>query len=123
MSYIFTLYWSSYQDYLFNSGFADTDNVLSLTGGTLGFIKMSTATDEDNIDVDNQSFVLQGETLRDCQRIINDELGYEFNNGFVLKKLAKSERDRVLRRLRREGYSLKQIELLTGISKRIIQRA
>lgn len=115
--------WSSYQDYIFNSEFTDTDNVLSLTGGALGFINMSTTTDEEPIDVNNQGFVLQGEPLRDCQRIINDELGFEFNNGFVLKKLAKEERDRVLRRLRREGYSLKQIELLTGISKRIIQRA
>lgn len=115
--------WSSYQNYIFNSEFTDTDNILSLTGGVLGFISMSTMTDEEHLDVDTQGFVLQGVTLRDCQRIINDELGFEFNNGFVLKKLAKAERDRVLRRLRREGYSLKQIELLTGISKRIIQRA
>ena len=115
--------WSSYQDYIFNSEFTDTDSILSLTGGVLGFINMSTTTDEERLDVDTPEFVLQGVTLRDCQRIINDELGFEFNNGFVLKKLAKAERDRVLRRLRREGYSLKQIELLTGISKRIIQRA
>lgn len=115
--------WSSYQDYINNAKFTDTDNLLSLTGGVLGFIKMSATTDEEYIDVDNQGFVLQGEPLRDCQRIINDELGFEFNNGFVVKKLAKAERDRVLRRLRQEGYSLKQIELVTGVSKRIIQRA
>lgn len=97
--------------------------MLSLTGGVCGFVKMSSMADDEKADIGTHEFVLQGKTLRDCQAIINDELGYEFNNGLILKKLAKAERDHVLMRLRQEGYSLEQIELVTGISKRIIQRA
>ncbi|MBQ6388732.1 MAG: transposase [Mogibacterium sp.] len=111
--------WSSYRDYLEDRGIADRDDIIAYFGNLEAFIKFSQSDDsEDYMDCE-----LPSDKMRMAQKIINEELGHEFNNGFIVKKYAKEDRDKVLRRLRKEGYSIKQIELLTGVSKRIIQRA
>lgn len=111
--------WSSYRDYLEDKGITDRDDIIAYFGNIEAFIEFSQSDDsEDYMDCE-----LPSDKMRMAQKIINEELGHEFNNGFVVKKYAKEDRDKVLRRLRKEGYSVKQIELLTGVSKRIIQRA
>lgn len=111
--------WSSYKEYLVDEGLADREEVMAYFGSKGEFLKFSQIDDSDDYE-DN---ILPVDKLRLAQKIINEELGHEFNNGFVVKKYVKEDRDRVLRRLRNEGYSVKQIELLTGVSRRIIQRA
>ena len=115
--------WSSYKEYEAGKGFADIEEILSDFGSLKDFAQFSEGEYPDDDLDDYLGCTPSDDKMHRAQLIINEELGYEFNNGFVVKKCAKEERDRVLRRLRKEGYSLKQIELLTGVSKRIIQRS
>lgn len=46
----------------------------------------------------------------------------DVKNGVSLQKMAKHDRDDVIRSLRRAGLSIRQIERLTGISRGVIQR-
>lgn len=111
--------WSSYNDYIYGKGIADTEEILEIFGGSENFKVFSK---ERDLAVPLEC-EMPDDKLALGLTIINDELGHKYNNGFIVKKLIKEVRDKVLRRLRREGFSYKQIELLTGVSKRIIQRA
>ena len=108
--------WSSYGDYLRESGIADTSRVLSMVGGHEGFLGFCAdgrfgayypraskrVPDEDAVQA--AVFALDG-----------------MEPGHV-KELPKGRRDDTLRVLRAAGITVKQIERLTGIGHNTISR-
>ena len=113
--------WSSYNDYTGGSGITDTEYVLGELGGVDQFVEFSAAWDED-----------QGEHYMDCEmaavtiedgiEIVRKHFGNQIENGFIVKRLKKAERDIIIGEMKSAGLRNKQIELITGVSKEIIRR-
>ena len=111
--------WSSYSELVCGvDPIVNRDRVLSLFGGVDRFVAF------------HERGGLEGEALRsprgrarnwEVERIAADVLG-EFPASSV-KSLPKAERNEVLRRLRSEGLTIKQVERLTSIGRNIIARA
>ena len=111
--------WSSYSEFLSPDGTSTTEHVLEIFGGVRPFIEFhSTESDDRVLDV------------RPLRRRIGDTQVVEFaNREFgpdALSSVAgmpREERDTALRRLKQEGASVRQIQRLTGVGKRVIERA
>ncbi len=112
--------WSSYKEYLHEAGVARTDFILSLFSDREDFIAFSKMKIEDD---DNVVSFKEWSNLEEGLKIIQGEMGYDLKDGLIVKTLKKEYRDSILRKLKKEGLTTKQIELLTGVSKRIVERA
>lgn len=113
--------YSSYNTYLTGKGLANTEDIMKIFGNLDSFVTFSSEKDESYsggiIDDDyGNSFLDEG------LNIISKEVGMKCNNGLIVKQLEKNKRNIVLRKLKDSNLNLKEIELLTGVSKRIIQR-
>lgn len=119
-------YWTSYDDYLSGTGITDTDAVLSLFAAetrTARRLFSDFMKDDCHIQDERLRFeVTQQERAE--QRIeasIDDILGQ--GKARRLIHLAKPQRNEQLRRLKDAGFSLRQIEDATGISRNVVARA
>ncbi len=108
--------WSSYHEYLGQPTLSDTALVLDLLGGRGGFIEFSSAPDQ-------RSYRFEGPT-----RVAADEM-YDLAVGALdgrdptdLKRLPPEERNAGLESLREAGLSLRQIQMVSGIGYRTVQR-
>ena len=110
--------WSSWREYVKRPVLVRTELILDLSGGAAGFREFSAEEDEGGcLDV-RDSFRL---TDRDAQKIIRERLRME--SGTMVQGLDRGARDDALRTLKGSGLSLRQIERLTGINRKVIRSA
>ena len=114
--------WSSYREYLGTPRFTETSFVLGMYDGETDFAKFHEQKGgEAFLDVSDQRSVARAVTQDEVLARAKSVLG---ENAFeALPGLPKSERDEHLRRLSQAGLSIRQMELATGVSRGIIQRA
>ena len=108
--------WSSYKDYVGTTGFGitNTELVLGILGGIDGFVEISSRSGLKIVDKPN------GIIKTDPLLIAYDELGEDLVPRIA--SLERGRRDEALRRLRKRGLSVRQIEFITGIGKSTIAR-
>lgn len=109
--------WSSYEDYVDDSGFTDTQYAINLFGRRDKLLKY-VSQENDDICLELRE-PAPGESR--AKQIIQAQLGTD--SGTVLQKMGKKERDEALRKLKQNGLSVRQIERLTGISRGVVQKA
>ena len=120
-------YWSSYSEYTSytrkgkQKALCDTDFALEMLGGVEAFVRFHGAIDEKShfIDVDNPSGSVRSMSNEAVVQLVKSVSG--FDNLYEIKSLDRSARNKVLRKLRDAGLSIRQIERLTGIGRGIIQ--
>jgi REP element-mobilizing transposase RayT len=108
--------WSSYREYIDKSVLTDTYLILSMLGKG-NFVEFHQE-DEKGIHEVNDRVSKSEEYIRDrIIKIMNGRQAYE------ISLLPKNQRDDVIKLLRKEeGFSIRQIERATGISRGIISR-
>lgn len=111
--------WSSYREYTGESILINQNFFLEIIGDMDQFISFS-AEKDDTIIMDCDDDVL---SEKDALCLIGHELGMDCSNAGIIKSLSKPERDRIILLLKNSGMSVRTIERITGISKRIIYRA
>ena len=116
-----TYKWSSYSEYILKRGICNREILLSMLGESVDFVKFSLIKDKDEFDY--ISIRNKNATYDDGLRIIGDCLGIECNDATFVKRLRKSERDRIIHSMKEYGLTNRQIEHMTGISRSIVQRA
>lgn len=107
--------WSSYSEYLNKPILVDTDFMLSITDKN-SFIKFHQQEEKGHFQVSDR---IRRSDSSVRQRII--EL-MEGKDPQVLGEFIKPERDKILKKLKEEGFSIRQIERATGVSRGIIAR-
>lgn len=110
--------WSSYIDYIVDQGITDRNYFLSIIGGKAAFIKYSNMSDNCKV-MDCDSIAL---SLEVALNIINNHTGMNCTDGSIVKSLVKKKRDAVISSLKEAGFTNREIERLTGISKYIVSR-
>lgn len=114
-----TYKWSSFNDYLMGKGITDRDIVMSLVSDINAFVKMSNIKDDTEVmDCDHRRL-----TTKDGAEYVRSKYGFECGENSVIKSLIKSERNAILRDLKDNGYTAKQIERITGVSRAIVYKA
>ena len=114
--------WSSYRDYLENTGFTDTSLVLEIFGGERAFIA---AHETENANLAGY----HGRAQKGVRHRVDDtearEIAVEIFGEEGIQNLANEERERRNRgiaTLRRAGLTTNQVERITGIGRGIIDR-
>ena len=114
--------WSSYSEYASSPALCSTDTVLEIIGGAAEFARFQSNNTESNgcIDIDesNRAAVLDDDQ---ASVIARELLGHDTFS--KLKELNRDERDAALIALGHAGFSTRQVERLTGISKSVVARA
>ncbi len=118
--------WSSYNEYLRQKPiFTDTQFFLNLFNPEP---KKAVKMFIDFMSLENQDIFLEDETKRtkmltdaDAKALIKKITGS--NNIQVLQTMNKNDRDSMIRKLRAEHISIRQIGRLTGVGRRIIEKA
>lgn len=111
--------WSSYNDYVLGKGIAKPNKVMTMLGSINHFIEFSQITDDaDVMDCDRMKL-----TTKDGIELVRKKCGYDIEDGTVVGRLCKNDRDSILRELKNTGFTIKQIQRITGVSKTIIYRA
>lgn len=110
--------WSSYSEIVCGGdSLANRESVLSLFGGLDRFVVFHERSCPEEVLRPSRGRI----DNREAERIAADVLGGL--QAASVKHLPKAERNEVLRRLRSEGLTIKQIERLTSIGRNIIARA
>lgn len=110
--------WSSYREYVGKSEVVKVKWLLEIVGGVNGFNEISRGKDNYKVGILESTDTI----MKRGQKIINEKLGYKYDNGFIVNQLSKPVRDEIIYELQRSGMTRKQIELLTGVSKTIQKR-
>jgi REP element-mobilizing transposase RayT len=119
-------HWTSYADYLSGEGITDTDIILSFFAAEVpaarklfsDFMKDDCPIEDERLRLD---LIEQERADRHTETSVDEVLGQ--GNARRLICLAKPQRNEQLRRLKNAGFSLRQIESATGISRSVIARA
>ena len=116
-------HWTSYNDYINGKGFSDTKFILSLfsydiTEAKKAFIKYMNESNQDEClelneqkrlsDADAKNMILEAGRVSNCQ---------------ALQDFERINLDAVLRKLKEDGLSIRQLERLTGLNRGIILKA
>jgi putative transposase len=115
--------WSSYNDYIKESGITDTDFALSLfnTDKTQAKKQFAVFHKEEStaqcLELDEEAYRLTDDEARKIIRKISG-----LKNAADFQKMDIKKRDKALQRLKENGLSIRQIARLTGVSKGIIER-
>lgn len=110
--------WSSYGQYARGEeGLADTTVVLDLIGGPRGFVAFANSILPIWDPVEEEL-----EELRHDFRVVEVLTEHGVASSARIKALPKPERDDLLRDLRARGFSIRELERLTGIGRGVIQR-
>lgn len=110
--------WSSYREYIGKSDVVKVKWLLKIVGGIDEFMKLGRQRDNYKVGLLESTDAIMARG----QEIINEQLGYKYDNGFIVNQLSKPVRDGIIYELQRSGMTRKQIELLTGVSKTIQKR-
>lgn len=108
--------WSSYGDYLRESGITDTSRVLSMVGGREGFLRFCADGRFGSYYPRVSKRVPDEDVARAAECALD---GMELCH---VRELSRDRRDDALRTLRAAGITVKQIERLTGIGHNTISR-
>ncbi len=114
--------WSSYNEYLEGEGFCDTKFALSLFSTD----KKSAVTlfEEFNAEENSDKCLEYEEIVRiddkEAEKIIKKTA--KVSNTSEIQNLEKEKRDKIIKKLKKRGLSIRQIERLTGISFGVIRR-
>lgn len=111
--------WSSYCEYLIGDGISDTDFFLSIIGGKNSFVEYSNQLDDTKV-MDCDSIT---PTLDDALEIIRSTTGIDCIETSIVKGLSKDRRDSTINALKKSGFTCKEIERMTGVSRAIIYHA
>lgn len=109
---------SSYGEYIDNSKIIDKDFAISLLGDKNSLISFLHQEEKNNCLDDVERKIL---TDTKAKEILLKK--YHFKNFVIIQQLEPQKRDQLLRLLKEEGMSIRQIERLTGLNRGIIQRA
>lgn len=113
--------WSSYAEYIMCRGICNREILLSLLGESIDFVKFSSTNDEKRYEFINIDEKIS--TYEDCLNIISDYLGIKCRDASIVKCLRKPERNQIIHNMKEFGFTNRQIEHITGISRSIVQRA
>ena len=108
--------WSSFSEYMGYPGICKTDCVLELLGNSQRFFAFSTSGEPNGYCFRYGAHVSDADALEFAQALLKP---YEPHH---LKALPKGVRDDCIRKLKSEGFSIKQIVRLTGIGHCTIQK-
>lgn len=111
--------WSSYPELVRHSfAIVNRDKVLSLFGGVERFVAFHEQADcGEGASLPSEGRITYKEAMRKASAVLDGR------SASAVRSLSKPERDEILRNLRAEGLSIKQIERLTSIGRNIIARA
>ena len=110
--------WSSWQEYVKTPDLVNTEIVLSLVGGTDGFLELSNSNEAlEGLDISERSGLSDAEALA----LIKKEL--HLDSGTQLQDMSRPERDAAIRYLKENNLSIRQIERLTGINRGVVLKA
>ena len=115
--------WTSYPDYINGGGMTDIGLVMGILGDgkedqKAAFITYMNETDANKcMEHENQKRLTDKEAKK---RII--EIGH-VQHCQELQSYKKQDRDRVIQKLKSEGFSIRQLERITGINRGVIQKA
>ena len=121
--------WSSYNDYIKGDGgngrqwsfgdgarLVDNERILGMFNSVKQFVKFSQSADDKTfIDVE-----VGATTCEVGQQIIRKHFGNEFENTLMVKQLRVAERNQIIREMKAAGMNNHQIELVTGVSRKIV---
>lgn len=110
--------WNSYRKYNLEGSYIDTHIFYELLGDWDDYNAFLWA-DNDDICMDIDPVMRYDDEW--AKSVIREELGLE--SGVLIQNMPREHRDAVLRLLKQKGLSLRQIERLTGINRRTVQRA
>ena len=123
--------WSSYKDYLRKkddrSGTVDKFSARTLTDTTtimevlktVEEFKAFSATADDRVFIDVE---VNTATCATGQKIIRKHFGNDFENSLMVKQLRVEERNAIIREMKSAGMNNHQIELVTGVSRKLVGR-
>ena len=109
---------SSYGEYVGNSTITDKDFAVALLGGVNNLIDFLHQEEKSNCLDD-----VERKTLTDtkAREILSKK--YHIKNFVIVQQLETKKRNELLRSLKEEGMSIRQIERMTGLNRGVIQRA
>ena len=112
--------WSSFNGYIDRPWLVDNTKALELFYGEPGFLEFHEVIDDSDrcIDIDNCGKIPNNEELISAAREALNGIGIEEVAG-----LPREMRDESLRMLKDAGFTLRQIERLTGVSKSVAGKA
>ncbi|MBP7177154.1 MAG: transposase [Ruminiclostridium sp.] len=110
--------WSSYQDYIDETGLTDVKLALELLGGRKAFELFMTANEENQcLDITDKKQLSDKKAI-DITRKIS-----KVKNIQQIQSFDREQRDSVLRQLKGAGLSIRQIERITGVNRGVVQKA
>ena len=115
--------WTSYPEYIKGGGITDTELVMGIFGDSekeqrdMFITYMNEANTTKNMEYENQRRITDEEAKKRIMKTGHVQCCQE------LQAFDKTRRKKVLRELKEEGLSIRQLERLTGISRGIIQNA
>ena len=111
--------WSSFGEYFSTGGMCSTERVLSIFGGLDAFAEFHSAEADDKC-LDTSA---PKRRMGDAEAIAFVES--EFGSGTLgrIAGMPKKKRNTILRRMKQEGVSIRQAQRLTGVGKKIVERA
>lgn len=118
--------WSSYLEYIDRPILCTTKRILDLLGDSERISGFHACAPDDawemEVSIDDEAVIPKRRTISDSEaiRFAKGEFGATFAD--MIADLPSKERNVAIRRLRRYGMSVRQIERLTGIGRGIIQR-
>lgn len=115
--------WSSYNEYLIDKGICERKYLYSCIGGRDSFAEFSKVADDTQVlDIDSGLLTYESgiDTIKELCGLKKED---GLVDGSIVKMLSKQDRDRVLRGLKKKGYTARQIERITGICKNIVYKA
>lgn len=106
-------------EYIADQGISDRNFFLALIGGKDAFVGFSKILEKCRVmDCDNVAL-----SFEDALSIINNQTGLSCTDCSIVKSLSKQKRDEIIWALKDAGFTNREIERLTGISKYIVSRA
>ncbi len=109
--------WSSYAMYGVRTSFADTRALEEMVGDRAAYAAWIAEENEDECLEDTPPKHDDGWAIKEIHRQLHGE------SGTALQHMNKAERDEMLRKLKKAGLTVRQIERLTGINRGTVQMA
>lgn len=110
--------WSSYKAYVHRTNIVDTEQVLLMLNGEEGFVEFMAEEDESSCLEIVETFRLTDEKATKIIRKIA-----KVKNAQAIQNFDSVKRNEVLRILKEQGISIRQLSRLTGINRGVVLRA
>ncbi len=120
-----TYRWSSYSEYVDKRSIIDPALVLDITGSVKGFIELHRVQDVEREFMDESSYDGKPKRRHPPDSEVREELTSKLGKSWRTKlpALPKQQRDAVLKEMKAQGASIRQLERITGIGRGIVLKA